>query len=115
VGSAQPWYIGSPAPTGTFWQACAVSRTPVLRAHPLRVTPVTLDITEPDDIAAQLDVNVVDQMAVVQATLPRLRASRGRVVFVSSVSGPYNASTFALEGIADALRMEISPGVTRRA
>jgi NAD(P)-dependent dehydrogenase (short-subunit alcohol dehydrogenase family) len=49
--------------------------------------------------------------------LPRLRDSRGRVVFVSSLSGriatpmfgPYNASKFALEGLADALRLELAP------
>ena len=70
-----------------------------------------------DDLRRQLDVNVVGQVAVTQAVLPRLRACRGRVVFVSSVSGqiatpmtgPYNASKFALEGLADALRMELAP------
>ena len=70
-----------------------------------------------DDLRRQLDGNVAGQVAVTQAVLPRLRASRGRVVFVSSVSGqvatpmtgPYNASKFALEGFADALRMELAP------
>jgi NAD(P)-dependent dehydrogenase (short-subunit alcohol dehydrogenase family) len=64
-----------------------------------------------------LEVNVVGQAAVTQATLPRLRASRGRLVFVSSLSGrvatpmfgAYNASQFALEGMVDALRMELAP------
>jgi NAD(P)-dependent dehydrogenase (short-subunit alcohol dehydrogenase family) len=65
----------------------------------------------------QLEVNVVGQVAVTQALLPRLRASGGRIVFVSSVSGrvsspllgAYNASKFALEGLADALRVELRP------
>ena len=56
-----------------------------------------------DDLRRQLEVNVVGQVAVTQAVLPLLRASRGRVVFVSSLSGrvatpmtgPYNASKFA--------------------
>jgi NAD(P)-dependent dehydrogenase (short-subunit alcohol dehydrogenase family) len=69
------------------------------------------------ELRRQLEVNVVGQVAVTQAVLPRLRASRGRIVFVSSVSGrvanpmfgAYNASKFALEGIADALRMELAP------
>jgi NAD(P)-dependent dehydrogenase (short-subunit alcohol dehydrogenase family) len=54
VGSAQPWYIGSPAPNGTFWRACAVSRTPILCARPIRCGSrrSPLDITKPDDIAA---------------------------------------------------------------
>ena len=68
-----------------------------------------------DDLRHQLEVNVVGQVAVTQALLPRLRASRGRVVFVSSISGrvsspmlgAYSASKFALEGLADALRMEL--------
>lgn len=65
----------------------------------------------------QLDVNVIGQLAVTRAVLPRLRASRGRVVFISSVNGrlatpllgAYAASKFALEAAADALRMELSP------
>lgn len=65
----------------------------------------------------QLEVNVVGQVSVTQAVLPRLRESKGRVVFVSSLSGrvstpltgAYNASKFALEGLADALRMELAP------
>jgi NAD(P)-dependent dehydrogenase (short-subunit alcohol dehydrogenase family) len=70
-----------------------------------------------DELRRQLEVNVVGQVAVTQAVLPKLRESRGRVVFVSSLSGrvatpmtgAYNASKFALEGLADALRMEVRP------
>jgi NAD(P)-dependent dehydrogenase (short-subunit alcohol dehydrogenase family) len=70
-----------------------------------------------DDLARQLDVNVTAQIAVVQAVLPRLREARGRVVFMSSVSGlitlpgtgAYSASKYALESLADALRMELRP------
>ena len=71
----------------------------------------------PDELRRQFEVNVIGQAAVTQAVLPRLRAARGRVVFVSSVSGriatpmfgPYSASKFALEAMADALRMEVAP------
>ena len=35
----------------------------------------------------QLEVNVVGQAAVTKAALPALRAAKGRIVFVSSVSG----------------------------
>jgi NAD(P)-dependent dehydrogenase (short-subunit alcohol dehydrogenase family) len=70
-----------------------------------------------EDLRLQLEVNVVGQVAVTQAVLPRLRASRGRIVFVSSISGrlatpltgPYNASKFAIEALGDALRMELHP------
>ena len=70
-----------------------------------------------DDLARQLDVNVISQIAVTQAVLPKIRASHGRVVFISSVSGlfttpgtgAYNASKYAIEALADALRMELRP------
>jgi NAD(P)-dependent dehydrogenase (short-subunit alcohol dehydrogenase family) len=70
-----------------------------------------------DDLRRQLEVNVVGQVAVTQAVLPRLRASGGRIVFMSSVSGrvatpftgAYAASKYALEATADALRMELRP------
>jgi NAD(P)-dependent dehydrogenase (short-subunit alcohol dehydrogenase family) len=76
-----------------------------------------LEAVPPTEFRHQLEVNVVGQAAVTQAVLPRLRQSRGRIVFLSSVSGrvatpmfaPYNASKFALEGMADALRMELAP------
>ena len=70
-----------------------------------------------EELRHQLDVNVVGQVAVTQAVLPRIRTSRGRIVFVSSLSGrivtpmtgAYNASKFAIEAVADALRMELWP------
>lgn len=65
----------------------------------------------------QLDVNVVGPLAVTRAVLPRLRVKRGRIVFLSSVNGRlsfpftglYNASKFALEAVADCLRVELAP------
>src|SRR5256714_2689522 len=76
-----------------------------------------VEAVQVDELRRQLEVNVVGQVAVTQAVLPKLRASRGRVIFVSSLSGrvstpmtgAYNASKFALEGLADALRMELRP------
>ncbi len=70
-----------------------------------------------DDLSRQLDVNVTAQIGVVQAVLPQIREARGRVVFMSSVSGlittpgtgAYSASKYALESLADALRMEVRP------
>jgi len=68
-----------------------------------------------EDLRNQLEVNLVGPVALTQALLPRLRATRGRIVFIGSVSGrvsapllgAYSASKFALEGLADALRMEL--------
>lgn len=87
-----------------------VNNAGVVVAGPVEAVPL-------DDLRWQLEVNVVGQAAVTQAVLPRLRASTGRIVFVSSVSGrvatpgtgAYNASKFALEGMVDALRMEVRP------
>jgi NAD(P)-dependent dehydrogenase (short-subunit alcohol dehydrogenase family) len=138
------------------WEVFAGVRRPqdgegLTGSQPGRISPVVLDITDPDQVAGleralpgeldavvnnagivvggpleavplselrnQLEVNVVGQVAVTQALLPRLRRSRGRIVFVSSLNGkvatpltgPYNASKFALEAVADSLRMELAP------
>jgi NAD(P)-dependent dehydrogenase (short-subunit alcohol dehydrogenase family) len=87
-----------------------VNNAGVVIGGPLEAVPI-------DELRRQFDVNVIGQIAVTQALLPRLRQSRGRVVFVSSVNGqiatpmlgPYCASKFALEASADALRMELRP------
>jgi NAD(P)-dependent dehydrogenase (short-subunit alcohol dehydrogenase family) len=76
-----------------------------------------METVSPEDWREQLEINVIGQLAVTQAVLPRLRRSRGRVVFISSVNGrlamsmigAYCASKFALEAAADALRMELRP------
>src|SRR6476619_5780372 len=76
-----------------------------------------METVTPDGWRKQLEINVIGQLAVTQAVLPRLRRSRGRVVFISSVNGQlsmplvgaYCASKFALEAAADALRMELRP------
>ncbi len=64
----------------------------------------------------QLEVNVIGQVAVTKASMPLLRRATGRIVFIGSMSGkvatplmaPYTASKFAIEGLADALRMELA-------
>lgn len=76
-----------------------------------------VEAVRPDDLRKQLDVNVVGQIALTQAVLPRLRAARGRVVFLSSVSGrvstpmtgAYSASKYAIEALADSMRVELRP------
>ncbi|MFH1185958.1 MAG: SDR family NAD(P)-dependent oxidoreductase, partial [Chloroflexota bacterium] len=62
-------------------------------------------------------VNFFGVIAVTQAFLPLLRAGRGRLVNMSSVSGmvaspflsPYTTSKWALEALSDALRVELHP------
>jgi NAD(P)-dependent dehydrogenase (short-subunit alcohol dehydrogenase family) len=68
-----------------------------------------------DRLREQFDVNVFGPAAVTQAVLPLLRAGKGRIVNISSVSGslaapymgPYAASKFALEALSDSLRLEL--------
>jgi NAD(P)-dependent dehydrogenase (short-subunit alcohol dehydrogenase family) len=87
-----------------------VNNAGVVVAGPVEAIPLA-------ELRRQLEINVVGQAAVTQAVLPRLRAAQGRIVFVSSVSGrvatpmfgPYSASKFALEAMADAMRMELAP------
>jgi NAD(P)-dependent dehydrogenase (short-subunit alcohol dehydrogenase family) len=70
-----------------------------------------------DQIRRLFEVNVFGALAVAQAFLPALRETRGRLVFVGSISGriafpftaPYSASKFALRAFADALRIELRP------
>lgn len=76
-----------------------------------------IETLSPEDWRKQLDVNVIGQFAVTRTVLPKLRDSRGRVIFISSVNGQlsapllgaYAASKFALEAAADALRIEVRP------
>ncbi len=79
-------------------------------AAPLELVPL-------DELRRQLEVNVVGQVAVLQAVLPALRRARGRVVLMGSIGGrsalpflgPYAASKHALEAFADVLRVELAP------
>jgi NAD(P)-dependent dehydrogenase (short-subunit alcohol dehydrogenase family) len=75
-----------------------------------------LEYLPPDEMRRQLEVNVVGHLACTQAFLPALRAGKGRVVFVSSVQGklrslpllgPYCASKWAIEAIAETFRIEL--------
>jgi NAD(P)-dependent dehydrogenase (short-subunit alcohol dehydrogenase family) len=76
-----------------------------------------LEFLPPDELTRQLDVNVVGQLRVLQAFLPALRYARGRVVIVGSAAGrsalpflgAYAMSKFALEAMADSLRVELQP------
>ena len=69
------------------------------------------------DWRAQLEVNVLGQVAVTRALLPHLIDTRGRIVMMSSIGGrvagplfgPYSASKFAVEALTDVLRQEVGP------
>jgi NAD(P)-dependent dehydrogenase (short-subunit alcohol dehydrogenase family) len=75
-----------------------------------------LEDLPPDELRRQLEVNVVGQLAVTQAALPALRAARGRIVIMGSIGGRsalpflggYAMTKFALEAMADSLRLELA-------
>jgi NAD(P)-dependent dehydrogenase (short-subunit alcohol dehydrogenase family) len=85
-----------------------VNNAGILRGGPL-------EFVQLDDLREQLEVNVIGQVAVTQAFIGGLRAGRGRIVNVGSISGrlatpmvgPYVAAKFALEGLTDTLRREL--------
>jgi NAD(P)-dependent dehydrogenase (short-subunit alcohol dehydrogenase family) len=60
------------------------------------------------------EINTISGIAVYQATIDALRASKGRLLFITSMSGKiampflaaYTASKYAMEGAADIMRQE---------
>ena len=63
----------------------------------------------------QFEVNLIGQVAMIQALLPELFKSKGTVINISSIGGkvamggygPYAATKFALEAVSDSLRREV--------
>ena len=74
-----------------------------------------LELMTPEEIRKTYAVNVTGLLEVTRACLPLLRAARGRIVNVSSISGlvalpgvsVYAGSKHAVEAITDALRVEL--------
>jgi NAD(P)-dependent dehydrogenase (short-subunit alcohol dehydrogenase family) len=71
-----------------------------------------------DDLRAQFETNLVGVVRVTQRVLPAMRTRRsGRIINMSSIAGKfawplfgaYSASKHALEGLSDALRLELHP------
>lgn len=78
---------------------------------------VPIEVFAIDEWRRMFEVNLFGQVAVIQALLPALMRSRGRVINISSVGGkiamagygPYAATKFALEAVSDSLRREMAP------
>ncbi|MFY9328092.1 MAG: SDR family NAD(P)-dependent oxidoreductase [Georgfuchsia sp.] len=74
----------------------------------------SLEIMPLADLRRTLEINTVSDLAIYQATMPLLRASKGRILFISSWAGKiglpflghYVASKHALEGLGDVMRRE---------
>ena len=70
---------------------------------------------DPDRWRGMVLINVLGPMLLVQAALPRLRESRGRIVFVGSVAGVkntpgnvYSTTKWAVTGLAENTRMLVT-------
>jgi NAD(P)-dependent dehydrogenase (short-subunit alcohol dehydrogenase family) len=83
--------------------------------HCIGINPCGPLETDPIDVFRRtMEINVVSALAVYQATLPHLRQSQGRYVFIGSLLGKvamplcghYNISKYALEGLVDTMRLE---------
>jgi NAD(P)-dependent dehydrogenase (short-subunit alcohol dehydrogenase family) len=94
--------------TGDAGLHALVNNAGIAVAGPLEYLPL-------EQFRRQMEVNVTAQVALTQALLPALRRARGRIVFMGSSSGrfaapfvgPYAASKFAVEALADAWRVEL--------
>lgn len=79
--------------------------------------PGPLEFMPLEDFRRQLEVNLVAQVAVTQATLGAIRSARGRIVFTGSIGarmptpflGAYAASKAGVAALAAALRQELRP------
>jgi len=122
------WRLTTPALDVTSDDSVAAATADILRETGGRLDVLVnnagyyqfgaLEETSPDELRAQLETNVVGVHRVTRAVLPAMRARRaGTVVTLGSVSGrvaipiggPYHASKWALEGMIEALRLELIP------
>lgn len=87
-----------------------VNNAGIALAAPLEFIPIPV-------FREQIEVNLTGHLAVTQAMLPFVRKAKGRIINISSIGGriagpmlgPYHASKFAIEGLSDSLRAELSP------
>ena len=80
------------------------------------VQPGFIEYQQIENFRRIMDVNFFAIVTLTQQMIPALKSTKGRIVIVSSVDGivslpgnaPYDASKFAIEAYADALRVELS-------
>jgi len=77
-----------------------------------------IELIPTDLVRQQFEVNLLGVITLIQAVIPIMRhQGGGRIINVSSIGGRlafplgglYSSSKFALEGLSDALRMELEP------
>ena len=87
-----------------------VNNAGVVYISPLEFVPL-------DELRWLFEVNFFGLLAVTQAFLPLLRKKQGRIVNISSMSsifiipfhGAYTASKLGVDGLSEALRLELKP------
>lgn len=78
--------------------------------------PGPMEATRAADLRRQFEVNAIAPLLLASALAPKLRTSRGKIVFIGAgqgrvalpFGGGYGASKAALASLADALRAELS-------
>ncbi|PWA09126.1 SDR family NAD(P)-dependent oxidoreductase [Flavobacterium laiguense] len=81
------------------------------------LTPGPMEVLKLDAIRHEFEVNVFGSLSVINAFLPLLRKSKGRIVQIGSMtgrfplpfSGPSSASKATMEAFADVFRIELKP------
>ena len=77
-----------------------------------------VEFTSQEDIKLQIDTNFTGMVNVIQSVLPAMRKQQGgQIINISSIGGLmglpfqgfYSVSKFAVEGMSEALRMELKP------
>jgi NAD(P)-dependent dehydrogenase (short-subunit alcohol dehydrogenase family) len=76
-----------------------------------------LEFVPLDELRWLYEVNVFGLLAVTQAFLPLIRQAQGRLVNLSSIAsivvapfhGPYSSTKLAVNGLSNALRLELKP------
>jgi NAD(P)-dependent dehydrogenase (short-subunit alcohol dehydrogenase family) len=78
----------------------------------------SIEDTTVEEAKGHFDINYFGTVRVVRAVLPQMRAqSGGRIIVIGSIGGlialpyisHYSAAKFALDGLVEALRMEVGP------
>jgi short-subunit dehydrogenase len=109
--------ITDPAVRARVVEACG-GRIDLLLNNAGYAEPGPVETVKEEDYRRQFEVNVFAAGAMIQAVLPTMRRQRsGRILNISSVAGRfgyplfgwYCASKHALEGLTDALRLEVAP------
>lgn len=119
----EPLIIDITRPDHIYALAARVHEDPQGRAVRALVNNAGVGINAPVEVFAidewrrLFEVNLFGHIAIIQALLPALVLSKGRVINISSVGGkiamatygPYAGTKFAMEAVSDSLRREVAP------